>query len=59
MDYRILLFWGIVSLAAAPPAVGQTPLARQENVTAQILSPPQVTCAAGAIGTTAGIGDSL
>jgi len=45
MDYRILLFWGIVSLAAAPPAVGQTPLARQENVTAQILSPPQVTSA--------------
>jgi len=37
MDYRFLLLFGVVSMAAAPPAVGQTPLARQENITAQTL----------------------
>jgi len=41
MNYRFLFLFGAVSLAAAPPAVGQTPLTRQENVTAQTLPATQ------------------
>ncbi len=41
MHLRLLLFFSAASIAAAPSAVGQTPLARQEPVAAQAASAAQ------------------
>ena len=41
MFIRFLLLFSAVSVVTAPPAAGQTPLARQENVAAQTLAAPQ------------------
>ena len=41
MNYRFLFLFGAAAKETAPPAVGQTPLTRQENVTAQTLPATQ------------------